>query len=59
LERHYLQYCRKNGLAYTGGSDFHNGNQSKSEIGVPKVPYSAVESLKEKLAACAPGAAAV
>jgi predicted metal-dependent phosphoesterase TrpH len=48
--RHYLGYCRKNGLAYTGGSDFHNGNQSKSEIGVPKVPYSAVESLREKLA---------
>lgn len=46
--RFYLQYCRKNGLAYTGGSDFHNGNQSKSEIGIPKVPYSAVESLKEK-----------
>jgi hypothetical protein len=59
VERHYLQYCRKNGLAYTGGSDFHNGNQSKSEIGVPKVPYSAVESLKEKLAALAPGAAVV
>jgi predicted metal-dependent phosphoesterase TrpH len=48
-ERHFLQYCRKNDLAYTGGSDFHNGNQSKCEIGVPKVPYSAVESLKEKL----------
>jgi predicted metal-dependent phosphoesterase TrpH len=59
IERHYLQYCRKNGLAYTGGSDFHNGSQSKSEIGVPKVPYSAVESLKEKLASLAPGAAAV
>lgn len=48
--RYYLGCCRKNGLAYTGGSDFHNGNQSKSEIGVPKVPYGAVESLKEKLA---------
>jgi 3',5'-nucleoside bisphosphate phosphatase len=48
-ERHYLQYCRKHGLSFTGGSDFHNRNQSKSEIGVPKVPYSAVESLKEKL----------
>ncbi len=46
--RHYLQYCRKNGLAFTGGSDFHNGSQSKSEIGLPKVPYGAVESLKEK-----------
>lgn len=51
VERHYLQFCKKNGLAYTGGSDFHNANQSKSEIGHPKVPYSAVESLKEKHAA--------
>jgi 3',5'-nucleoside bisphosphate phosphatase len=49
MERHYMQYCRKHDLAFTGGSDFHNGNQSKSEIGHPKVPYSAVESLKEKL----------
>ena len=60
MERHYMQYCRKHNLAFTGGSDFHNGNQSKSEIGHPKVPYSAVESLKEKLspaaAAAPPGA---
>jgi predicted metal-dependent phosphoesterase TrpH len=54
VERFYLQYCRKHGLAYTGGSDFHNGNQSKSEIGVPKVPYGAVESLREKLAGLSP-----
>jgi predicted metal-dependent phosphoesterase TrpH len=50
MERYYMQYCRKHDLAYTGGSDFHNGNQSMSEIGRPKVPYSAVESLKERLA---------
>jgi predicted metal-dependent phosphoesterase TrpH len=59
MERHYMQYCRKHDLAYTGGSDFHNGNQSKSEIGRPKVPYSAVESLKDKQAipsAASPGA---
>jgi hypothetical protein len=53
MERHYMQYCRKHNLAFTGGSDFHNGNQSKSEIGHPKVPYSAVESLKEKLSPAA------
>ncbi len=48
-ERSYLHYCKKNDLAFTGGSDFHNANQNKSEIGHPKTPYSAVESLKEKL----------
>jgi predicted metal-dependent phosphoesterase TrpH len=50
MERHYLQYCRKHGIAFTGGSDFHNNNQSRSEVGQPRVPYSAVESLKAKLA---------
>jgi hypothetical protein len=45
-----MHFCKKNNLAFTGGSDFHNGNQSKSEIGNPKVSYSAVESLKDKIA---------
>jgi predicted metal-dependent phosphoesterase TrpH len=49
-ERFYMHFCKKNNLAFTGGSDFHNGNQSKSEIGTPKVSYSAVESLKDKAA---------
>ena len=52
-ERSYMHFCKKNNLAFTGGSDFHNGNQSKSEVGTPKVPYSAVESLKDKVAALA------
>jgi 3',5'-nucleoside bisphosphate phosphatase len=47
--RHYLRLCRKHRLAYTGGSDFHNSSHNKSEIGVPKVPYGTVKSLKEKL----------
>lgn len=46
MERFYMNYVRKHHLAFTGGSDFHNGNQSKMEIGTPHVPYSAVESLK-------------
>jgi 3',5'-nucleoside bisphosphate phosphatase len=49
-EHHYLHICKKNDLAFTGGSDFHNGHQNKSDVGHPKVPYSAVESLKNKLA---------
>ncbi|MDR2592055.1 MAG: PHP domain-containing protein [Chitinispirillales bacterium] len=47
--RHYLKICKKNGLAFTGGSDFHSGGRSKFELGFPPVPYAAVESLKEKL----------
>jgi predicted metal-dependent phosphoesterase TrpH len=57
MERYYMQYCRKHDLAYTGGSDFHNGNMSMSEVGRPKVPYSAVESLKERRALSSQAAA--
>jgi predicted metal-dependent phosphoesterase TrpH len=46
--RHYLKYCQKNGLAFTGGSDFHSGTQMKGELGTPRVPYGVVESLREK-----------
>jgi predicted metal-dependent phosphoesterase TrpH len=45
--RTYLGYCKKYSLAFTGGSDFHNDNQNKSEIGHPKVPFTAVESMRE------------
>jgi predicted metal-dependent phosphoesterase TrpH len=47
--RHYFKMCKKNGLAHTGGSDFHSSNHSKIELGYPRVTYAAVESLKEKL----------
>jgi predicted metal-dependent phosphoesterase TrpH len=47
--RHYLKQCKKNNLAFTGGSDFHSSNHRKVELGYPRVLYSAVESLKEKL----------
>jgi predicted metal-dependent phosphoesterase TrpH len=47
--RHYLKICKKNNLAFTGGSDFHSSNRSKFELGFPPVSYAAVESLKEKL----------
>lgn len=48
LQQSYIKMARKNGLAVTGGSDFHNSSHNKSEIGTPRVPYSAVKSLKEK-----------
>lgn len=49
-ERHYYRLAKKHKLAFTGGSDFHNRNHNKSEIGVPHVPYSAVKSLHERRA---------
>jgi len=48
-ERHYLKICKKNNLAFTGGSDFHSSNHNKFELGSPRIPYSTVTSLKEKL----------
>ena len=53
-QQNYIKIARKNGLAVTGGSDFHNDNHNKSEIGVPRVPYSAVKGLKEKRAELGP-----
>jgi predicted metal-dependent phosphoesterase TrpH len=47
-QRFYLQYCKRNGLVYTGGSDFHSSLQTKAEIGIPHVPYRVIEILKEK-----------
>jgi len=49
--RHYMKLCRKNNLAFTGGSDFHSAHHNKVEIGHPRVLYSTVESLKAKLEA--------
>jgi len=46
--RHYMKLCRKNNLAFTGGSDFHNSHHNKVDVGHPRVLYSAVESLKAK-----------
>ena len=48
-QRHYLRICKKHQLAYTGGSDFHNSNHNKSEIGMNSVPANTVKSLREKL----------
>jgi hypothetical protein len=50
-QQNYIKIARKNGLAITGGSDFHNANHNKSEIGVPRVPFSTLKSLKDKFEA--------
>lgn len=49
VERHYLRVTKKHHLAFTGGSDFHNHTHNHSELGIPRVPYAAVNSLKEKI----------
>jgi 3',5'-nucleoside bisphosphate phosphatase len=49
VEKHYLRIAKKYHLAFTGGSDFHNHSQNKSEIGIPLVPQTSVNSLKEYL----------
>lgn len=48
LKRFYKEYCKKNQLVLTGGSDFHSQTQTRAIIGEPKVPYSIVEKLKLK-----------
>jgi predicted metal-dependent phosphoesterase TrpH len=48
IRKHYLRYCQKYKLAFTGGSDFHSLTQMKSEIGLPRVPAAAIEALYEK-----------
>lgn len=48
-ERYYMRIAKKHKLAVSGGSDFHNSNHNKSEIGYPPVPYHAINSMKEKL----------
>ncbi|MFP4418660.1 MAG: PHP domain-containing protein [Chitinivibrionales bacterium] len=47
-QRYYRDYCRKRGLVMTGGSDFHNSTQMRTEIGTPRVTYRIVEGLKHK-----------
>jgi predicted metal-dependent phosphoesterase TrpH len=51
VTNHYVRLCAKHGLAFTGGSDFHSPMHNKCEIGVPKIPYTAVKSLREKISA--------
>lgn len=46
-QQQYIKVARKYGLAVTGGSDFHNASHNKSEIGIPRIPYSTVKSLRE------------
>jgi len=48
-QQNYIKIARRNGLAITGGSDFHSSSHNKSEIGTPRVPYSAVKSLRDRL----------
>jgi 3',5'-nucleoside bisphosphate phosphatase len=48
IEQHYKRICKKHGLLMTGGSDFHNPEQTKNELGHLRIPASYVERLKQK-----------
>lgn len=45
MERYYLKLAEKYKIAISGGSDYHNSIIHKSQIGIPFVPYTTVESL--------------
>lgn len=46
-EDHYFQFCRKNGILATYGSDFHGKNKPNIRIGqVRNNSYKVVELLK-------------
>lgn len=49
VSQSYMRYAKTHNLAFTGGSDFHSASHNKSEIGAPRVPYSTVKSLADKL----------
>lgn len=46
LPEHYVEYARKHGLVYTGGSDCHGDAKGAVLMGNVTVPYSCVEELK-------------
>ncbi|MFH1714884.1 MAG: PHP domain-containing protein [Elusimicrobiota bacterium] len=47
---YYLDFAKKNGLCVSGGSDFHGEiKNGKMVLGAVDVPYTALESIKNKL----------
>lgn len=46
----YLELCRRHDLVATGGSDFHGPAVSAARLGVPLVPRTAREALRNKAA---------
>ena len=47
-KKFYMDYCKKNNLVVTGGSDFHSQTQTRAVIGEPKVQYSVLDKLRDK-----------
>ena len=43
----YVEFCRKNNLLLTGGSDCHGAAKPEVRIGSLKIPYELVDKLKE------------
>ncbi|MGA2774598.1 MAG: PHP domain-containing protein [Candidatus Omnitrophota bacterium] len=43
----YVDFCKKNNLLITGGSDCHGSAKPEVKIGSVKIPYEMVDKLKE------------
>jgi predicted metal-dependent phosphoesterase TrpH len=48
ITEHYLQMADKYGLLVTGGSDCHGNSKGKPLIGTIKVPYTHLQTLKDR-----------
>jgi predicted metal-dependent phosphoesterase TrpH len=57
MSERYLEIADKYHLLVTGGSDCHGFSKGKPLIGTVKLPYSAIEKMKAKLAGRKPTAA--
>lgn len=47
-KRHYREFCRRNDLVATGGSDFHGEAQGWAEIGSPRISSQVLDELRRK-----------
>lgn len=47
VRKHYMDYCDKHGLIYTGGSDCHGSRKGKPTVGSQPVPYKCVGLIKK------------
>lgn len=48
LQRHYRQLAAKHGMVITGGTDYHGGKIGRPDLGSLRIPYSCLESLKNR-----------
>lgn len=49
LVRQFTEYADRNGLAKTGGTDFHGPRGGGLDVGTVRIPYDWVEDLKDRI----------